>query len=73
MKDASALQPGTLDITMTSLAINMWFDDFNSYRFASGWSSGPHHVQKAYLKNVLSEEIQIAIDFRHIETIDERS
>ena len=71
MKDASALRPGTLDITMTSLAINTWFDDFNSYRFASGWSSGPHHVQKAYLKNVLSEEIQIAIDFRHIGTIDE--
>ena len=70
MKDASALKPEMLDITMTSLAINTWFDDFQSYRFASGWSSGPQHVQKAYLKNILSEEIQVAIDFRNIRTVD---
>ena len=71
MKDASALKPETLDIHMTSLAINSWFDDFQSYRFASSWSSGPHHVQKAYLKNIISEEIQVAIDFRNIRTVDE--
>ena len=71
MKDATALRPGILDTTMNVLAINMWMDNFNSYRFASGWSAGPHHVQKAYLKNVLSEDIMIAIDFRHTATVDE--
>ena len=71
MKDASSLRPCVLDTTMNALAINTWMDDFHSYRFASGWSSGPQHVQKAYLKNVLSEDIMIAVNFRHTPTVDE--
>ena len=42
-----------------------------NYRFASGWSQGPQHVQKGYLKNIISNEIRIAIDFRNQRTVDE--
>ena len=69
-KDAVALKPEMLETSMSSLQINTWFDDFMNYRFASGWSQGLQHVQKGYLKNIISDEIRIAVDFRNQRTVD---
>ena len=53
MKDATSLKPDILKTTMSASSIMDWFENFNSYRFASGWGTGPAYIQKVYLKMVV--------------------
>ena len=63
-KDTTSLKPDVLETTMSPSNINNWFEDFEAYRHASGWDTGDHHVQKAYLKQLVSEEIRTAVNFK---------
>ena len=56
---------------MPHLLLMDWFKQWENYKEASGWGTGSHRIQMAYLCPVLSDEIRTAIMFDHLQTVAE--
>ena len=69
--DAKGLKPMTLSIDLPALQVHEWFKSFENYRAASGWSQDDHHIQMAYMRPCLSEDIRTAIEFDELNSVNQ--
>ena len=55
---------------MSALLLSDWFTQFDNYRGASGWGSGPQKTQLAYMRPCISAELITAVSFDTLTNVE---